>query len=282
MTKKKRVTARIPRILAAVGILLIAAAGASTAQGFRGNGGGRSDGTGGVAVPTSGAMVVTVAKDSPAEKAGLARGDVIQSVDGKALDATNTLTTLIGAHKAGDTVKLSVWTARRGAAASTKDVAVVLAANPSKADAAYLGVEYRDIPAVTQAPGTQTPGDRTPAIPLPGMPRGVAGTVVTDVTADSPAAKAGVKTGDIITIFDGTRVSGSDEIVQAVAGHKPGDSVSLTVFRTAEGRTVDLTATLGASPSDAGKAWLGIAMGFGGGRMQTAPRTVPAPRAQQS
>jgi hypothetical protein len=53
--------------------------------------------------------------------------------------------------------------------------------------------------------------------------------------------------------------------VDAVAKHKPGDTLPVTVTRA--GSSVDLSVVLGASPSDAAKAYMGVSMNAGGPRM---------------
>jgi len=69
-----------------------------------------------------GAYIVNVIASSPAEKAGVMRGDVIFKVDGQALTDTNEgLAKIISAKKVGDTLKLSIW--RDG---SEKDISVTL------------------------------------------------------------------------------------------------------------------------------------------------------------
>jgi putative serine protease PepD len=71
-----------------------------------------------------------------------------------------------------------------------------------------------------------------------------AGTVtVGDVSSGSGAAAAGVKSGDIVVAVDGTTVASAEKLRAIIAGHKPGDKVTLTVKRN--GSTQDLTATLG-------------------------------------
>jgi S1-C subfamily serine protease len=56
-----------------------------------------------------GAAVLSVVPDSPADRAGLSRGDVIETVDGEDVDAPETLGALIGSHHPGDTITLG-WT----------------------------------------------------------------------------------------------------------------------------------------------------------------------------
>jgi len=57
-----------------------------------------------------GAYVVNVVTGSPAEKAGVAAGDVIFKVDGNSISADNGgLAKAIAAKKVGDSLKLSIW-----------------------------------------------------------------------------------------------------------------------------------------------------------------------------
>jgi S1-C subfamily serine protease len=208
-----------------------------------------------------GAWVASVVAGSPAEKAGLKQGDVILSVDGTAVDAKNALGDLIAAKKVGDTVTLSVGT--RGQ--SPHDVKVALEKNPAK-DGPWLGVQY------SAAPLGFGRGGRAP-----GMREGV---FVGEVTADGPAAKAGIAVRDVITKVAAAPVNDPQQVVDAVAAHKPGDTLALTVFSMPDGKEKELTVTLGQSPTDASKAWLGISMssfpgfrGFPGQEGRQAPRS---------
>jgi putative serine protease PepD len=69
------------------------------------------------------------------------------------------------------------------------------------------------------------------------------GVTVAQVSAGSAAASAGLKAGDVITAVDGTNVTTAEKLRAIVAGHKPGDSVTLTIQRSGASKTV--TATLG-------------------------------------
>ena len=57
------------------------------------------------------------------------------------------------------------------------------------------------------------------------------GVGVVSVEANSPAAKAGLVPGDIITEIDGESVLSSEKLNQILEKHKPGDEITLTVFR---------------------------------------------------
>lgn len=63
-----------------------------------------------------------------------------------------------------------------------------------------------------------------------GAPRD-AGVLVAEVEADSPAAKAGVRVGDIITAADGERVDSSGDLSRAVRDKKEGERVQLELVR---------------------------------------------------
>jgi serine protease Do len=69
------------------------------------------------------------------------------------------------------------------------------------------------------------------------------GAVVSDVAPDSPGSKAGLKTGDVITTFDGKPVSDAGELQMETSQKQPGDTIHLTVNR--DGETQQIAVTLG-------------------------------------
>lgn len=68
-----------------------------------------------------------------------------------------------------------------------------------------------------------------------------AGVVVAGVAADSPAAKAGIEKGDIITQFNGTAVTGYTVFNSEKMKYSPGDEVTLTVYRGGKNYSVKIT-----------------------------------------
>jgi serine protease Do len=62
----------------------------------------------------------------------------------------------------------------------------------------------------------------------------------------SPAAKAGIQSGDIITALNGAPVKDSRDLARKVATLAPGSSVKLDVLRSGESKT--MTVTLGELP----------------------------------
>ena len=54
---------------------------------------------------------------------------------------------------------------------------------------------------------------------------------IEEITADSPAAKAGFKAGDVITKFDGKAIKTYEEFVDLLNKKKPNDEVAVEVKR---------------------------------------------------
>lgn len=69
---------------------------------------------------------------------------------------------------------------------------------------------------------------------------------ISGVKPDSPAAKAGLKAGDVVTKFDGQKIATFDDLKNQILKKKPGDEVTLEVVRAKE--TITLKAVLGRSP----------------------------------
>jgi len=69
------------------------------------------------------------------------------------------------------------------------------------------------------------------------------GALVGMVEADSPAAQAGIRSGDVILSFDGVLVRGSDDLPRIVGAVPPGSRVPVDVWR--QGERLQLKATVG-------------------------------------
>jgi putative serine protease PepD len=73
------------------------------------------------------------------------------------------------------------------------------------------------------------------------------GAKITQIVAGAPAAKAGLKVGDVITSFDGKTIGSADDLTGAVFQAKPGEKVSVTITRN--GTTQHVSLTLGVQPA---------------------------------
>jgi len=67
------------------------------------------------------------------------------------------------------------------------------------------------------------------------------GAVVASVDEGSPAQKAGIKRGDIITKFGDVEISEYTLYASALSSHFPGDNVKVTYYRSGEHKTVNIT-----------------------------------------
>jgi putative serine protease PepD len=76
---------------------------------------------------------------------------------------------------------------------------------------------------------------------------GGSGAVITEVQADSPADKAGLKVKDIVIAINGTTVTGQGSLIAVIRDASPGDKVTLTIDRDGVKKT--LNATLVARPA---------------------------------
>ena len=113
----------------------------------------------------------------------------------------------------------------------------------------YLGVIYQQVtPALEQA--QKLPIDYGAWLSTTGVTSGTgpqASGSTGAIVAGSPADKAGLKDGDIITAVDGQRVDAAHSLDDVLITHQPGTTVTITVLRA--GQTVNLQLTLGTRPT---------------------------------
>ena len=81
---------------------------------------------------------------------------------------------------------------------------------------------------------------------------GKKGALVSDVTADSPAARAGLKSGDVLLEIDGHTVENPGDVARAVAQVAPGRTATLTVWRDNAQLSIDIV--LGETPGERRRA----------------------------
>ncbi len=118
--------------------------------------------------------------------------------------------------------------------AATTPAAAQAQQPPAAAQAGYLGAGLRTL---TRAEAQ-----------VRGVP-GTGGAAITKVEADSPAAAAGLKRGDILIEADGNPVASAEQFLKLAASHAPGTVVKLQVLR--EGKVRAGPVKLGAKPDAA-------------------------------
>jgi S1-C subfamily serine protease len=115
------------------------------------------------------------------------------------------------------------------------------------------------------------PDSRLPRNPgqLPAVPPGFSfgpdmphpGALIREVVPGSPAESAGLKVGQLIQAVDAVQLDGTKNLADLIAAHKPGDTLTLTIFDPSANntsQTLDVKVKLGQNPDKSGAAWLGI------------------------
>jgi serine protease Do len=176
----------------------------------------------------TGALVGEVVPNSPSQKAGIKTGDVITAVNGKKVSDARELRLMIGTMAPGTKVQIEVN--REG---ETKAFNVELAEMP--AGAAEQGVEASP----EESPQTEkmtvfggvAVADITDDIRSAlNLPREVQGAVIAEIDADSPAAKAGLREGDVIQEVNKQPVKNAKDLVAANKRLKPNEKILIRVY----------------------------------------------------
>ncbi|HKR58686.1 MAG TPA: PDZ domain-containing protein, partial [Pyrinomonadaceae bacterium] len=179
-------------------------------------------------------------------KAGLKKDDVILRFDGEAVTNVRKLNRLVNEASADQSVRLTI---SRGGA--EQEVTATLSKRPgfdkvwgpTISSEVWKGLEKGDGQFVFSFGGNRRIGVSTQTLTKQladyfGVKEG--GTLITSVTENSPAAKAGLKAGDVITAIDGEKVDSSGDVSRAINRKQEGD-VTLTVVRDRNSRTVTVT-----------------------------------------
>ena len=211
-----------------------------------------------------GVGVTQVVKDSPAEKAGLRKDDVILRFENDNVTSTRKLNRLVSEVAPDQTVRLGI---SRGGAEQELSVTVGKREN-AFGNMRIQGLDkLKDFKDMEKAfpPGANVwkweggPGGDGMVFAFGNRRRigittvtltkqladyfGIAdgqGVLVSSVADDSPAAKAGIKAGDVITAVDGEKVEGAGDLARAINKKKDGD-VALTLVRNKNQRTINVT-----------------------------------------
>ena len=168
---------------------------------------------------TDGALVAQVAPGSPAERAGIQRGDVIQSVDGRPVGRMRDLSRAVAATLVGKSIPVVLL---RDGETKTVEITVEKLAEGGREQqarsapgaAASLGLRVEDLD-----------DELRQRLELGDVP----GVAVVEVEPEGPAARAGLAPGDVILEVDRAKVASVQELEARIAA--AGDSVLALVRR---------------------------------------------------
>ena len=176
-----------------------------------------------------GALVASVQSDSPAAKAGLREGDVIQAVGDHKVKDPGDLARTVADLKPGDSATLAVL--RDG---HDTPVKVTLASLPDD----HTVAQNDSVPAREQIGVALAPLSPEARSEL-NLPDSAKGAVIARVKPNSPAQIAGLQEGDVVVGVGAKAVSSADDAVSAIrSARKDGKSVALRVLRNGQAHFV--------------------------------------------
>lgn len=235
-----------------------------------------------------GVGVTRIVKDSPAEKAGLRKDDVILRIDSENITSVRKLNRIVSELAPDQSVKITV---SRGG--SEQDVTATIGKRSNSFFANdFLGNQPRiwkwekgepkewkfEVPFNNEPPLFNDGGDllknrdlfwlangRRIGVSTIELTKQLAdyfgiaggkGVLVTSVVEDGPAAKAGVRAGDVITAVDGEAIDSPGDISRVINRKKEGD-VTLTVIRNKSQQTLHVTPREGGFSGGMGQPQIG-------------------------
>jgi len=190
-----------------------------------------------------GVEITRVEENSPAEKAGLKAGDVVLEYNGQRVEGMEQFGRLVRETPPGREVKLTI--SRNGA---TQTLTAVLGSRRSRYEVRIPPFEIPqipipDIPTIHTSFRTARLGIEAEAIgdQLAGYFGVKEGVLVRSVVDNTPAQKAGIKAGDVITKVDGTMVTAPGELSSAVRAASAKKNYSIDLMRDRKPLTLTVT-----------------------------------------
>ncbi len=168
-----------------------------------------------------GALVNSVEKGGPADKAGVETSDVILKFDGKPVNSSSDLPRLVAATRPGTKVQMQVW--RKGAA---KDLTVTVGElqDEKRADRTRK-------PAAKPADAVSKLGlVLTELTPEQRKELGIAGGLLVE-DAQGNAAKAGIRRGDVLLAVNNQDIKSLEQLNQVLSQFEKSRSVALLIRR---------------------------------------------------
>ena len=177
---------------------------------------------------TAGALVSGVLKDSPAEKAGIKRGDIITELDGKTIADSRILRNMVADNAPGKTVTVTVLRKDK-----KEQLKVTLGEFKDAKVAAKADVDFDNIlkDVVVQ--------DLTPDLRQRlNIAADIAGVVVTQISQDDPTLNV-LQQGDVIMEVERKPVGNVGEYNEVVSKIGPKDTVLMLIYR--DGASIFIT-----------------------------------------
>jgi Do/DeqQ family serine protease len=160
-----------------------------------------------------GALVAEVAKGGPGEKAGIKRGDIILSYQGKEVRNAGSLRNDVASTPIGHEVKLTLWREEKkqeisATIGNAENITKMLAASVNR----RLGAEVRAVTSQEMQQFGLEPQE---------------GVAIVSLDRNGPLAAVGFEPGDVIVEVEGQPVEGVESFVEIVNSLQPGQEVTL-------------------------------------------------------
>jgi len=169
---------------------------------------------------TQGVLVSDIVTGSPAEKAGLRRGDVIVRFDGKESETAHKLSQMAAATPPDTAVKIDIL--RDGKA---ETLSLTIGTMPSEEQTSVAAPEE-------ETSWGMVVQELTPQLSQQfKLESGTTGVVISGIETESAAAEAGLRPGDIISEVNRTAISNLNDYQHALAQVKSGENLLLLVKR---------------------------------------------------
>jgi S1-C subfamily serine protease len=169
-----------------------------------------------------GVLVSTVVPDSPAELAGLQSMDLLLELDSEKLYTKDQLIRMLQNYSPGQKVKLKYY--REGKEITTR-ITLAEKKNPALKKKAYLGVFLREM----------KENDRLKLNYQKNY-----GIIITDLVADGPAMKSGIKPNSVLMELDGNKIYTTEQLIKMLKDYEPGNKIELIVFQDNSTLKLDL------------------------------------------
>ncbi len=183
-----------------------------------------------------GATVLEVTPGSPAEKAGIKKGDVITKVNDTKIESPESLFETIHNFKPGDKVKISFT--RNG---KEQNVTATLEKADNSKDFNY-NYNFRMPPMPDMDGMYMEPwGPHQPKLGIKAQDaEDGKGVNILEVEDSSAAAKAGLKKGDIILQFDGAEVNSTNELIEQVQEARRKSAIKIKILRSGVNQEIEI------------------------------------------
>jgi S1-C subfamily serine protease len=177
----------------------------------------------------TGIYINSVFPESPGKKAGIVAGDALLKCDHKPVNKRDQVFRILQSKKAGDVIKVLIQRNGRKKSFHVRlekpPGGLIKVAAKATSSPTWMGADIQNIDAVMK---------------MQFKLNDQKGVIVSHITPDSPAAHSGLKIGDVIRRFQGTRILDVKQLQALILKGQPGKQIRLTVLRDGNFNTLPI------------------------------------------